>query len=315
MQLRARVAILCCWWSSSFAAVLLIGGTGRLGRAVARKLVAAGVETTLLVRGSPRKLPPPLDGLRTVVGDVTDVESLRSAFATGGFDSVISTHGVTPPRFSKLRDLLPGFSDKDLQHPKNVNLRGVENILTVMREFKTRKLVRITGALVGNSNSLFALIFNLLLSFSVKFHELAEISIRRSGIDYLIIRPTGIREEPPVRATNDSELVCVCEGGGGSRRVKLPGKISIDDLGDLCVMGAIGPTVLPARSTVTVSSAKVTESSSPPRKLSFKEFNYTLDAGPLYAGHHSRNALILSGLALSAVCSALWAIAARFLIF
>ena len=47
------------------------------------------------------------------------------------------------------------------------------------------RLIRITGALTTkNAFSPFVFLFNLMGSFRVKWNELSEIDIRRSGVDY-----------------------------------------------------------------------------------------------------------------------------------
>ena len=75
-----------------------------------------------------------------------------------------------------------------------------------MKENKVPKYIRITGATVGKNPffSPFRVLFAILLSLSGKWHEASEIAIRDSGIDYTVLRPTGIKSEPSALAQNRS---------------------------------------------------------------------------------------------------------------
>lgn len=68
--------------------VLLTGGTGFLGRVLARRLVDGGHRVALLVRPTSERggLPPEAE---LVDGDVTERASLDHALGAGGFDAVI----------------------------------------------------------------------------------------------------------------------------------------------------------------------------------------------------------------------------------
>ena len=239
-----------------------------------------------------------LEGCRLVQGDVTDRSSVLKACGSSPFDAVISCHGVRPPRFSRFKDLLPGSFSKnnvDKNHPRTVNKMGVQNILAAMEQTGTRKLVRITGALVGKPNSPVAVLFNLLLSFTVKYHEAAEIAIRESGVDYLVVRPTELKDEPPARETN---RVLVCLPPGSKQKLPLPGKISIVDLAELCVASVTNASDFPQRTTLIVSSAenghKALRGGAATVAYSFEAIGPSLaeDSDKLVKGPHRRNALI-----------------------
>ena len=61
----------------------------------------------------------------------------------------------------------------------------MKRILAAMKINNINRLIRITGALTTKSAfSPFVFLFNLLGSFRVKWNELSEIDIRRSGVDY-----------------------------------------------------------------------------------------------------------------------------------
>ena len=115
-----------------------------------------------------------------------------------------------------------------------VNFLGVKNVLSTMKENKVSKYIRITGATVGKSPfAPFRVLFSILLSLSGKWHEASEIAIRESGIDYTVLRPTGIKSEPSAKSQNRS-LVLV--PGDSKEKYKIPAKISVPDLADLVVL-------------------------------------------------------------------------------
>ena len=59
--------------------VLVTGGTGFIGSALVPRMIQAGYAPRLLVRRAPSPAPPP--PVEVVVGDVTDVDTLRAALA------------------------------------------------------------------------------------------------------------------------------------------------------------------------------------------------------------------------------------------
>lgn len=76
--------------------VLLTGGTGFIGAAVARELIAAGHEVRGLVRKTSKTELLESTGARLVVGDVGDRPSLDAAL--DGIDGVVHLAGVTKAR-------------------------------------------------------------------------------------------------------------------------------------------------------------------------------------------------------------------------
>ena len=96
----------------------------------------------------------------------------------------LNNTGPKPRRVSKVSDLW-SHPRKDSNHPYSVNYLGMKRILAAMKINNINRLIRITGALTTkNAFSPFVFLFNLLGSFRVKWNELSEIDIRRSGVDY-----------------------------------------------------------------------------------------------------------------------------------
>lgn len=96
--------------------IAVVGGTGRLGRLVAERLVAAGEPVRVIARSEPGD---PVPSARFVAGDVRDLGTLAPAIA--GADVVVSAvHGMDPSS---------GQSPRAVDRDGNLNLfraaRGV----------------------------------------------------------------------------------------------------------------------------------------------------------------------------------------------
>ncbi|MGV1098835.1 NAD-dependent epimerase/dehydratase family protein [Thiovibrio sp. JS02] len=104
--------------------VVVVGGTGFVGRAVVRLLVAQGIETSVLARN----FSPELEalGVRQLNGDILDADFLNSAFA--GHDTVIHLAAKTGIWGNK----------KEFQA---VNIDGSRNCIAACRENKIPVLV------------------------------------------------------------------------------------------------------------------------------------------------------------------------------
>jgi nucleoside-diphosphate-sugar epimerase len=177
--------------STSIQSVLVIGGTGRVGRAMVPRLIKEGFNVRVLCRDLVKaKDVEELVGAELVLGDVCNMESLVSA--TVECNTVIDVHGMKPIRLAKITDLFT--HPKNIPyHPYNINYLGVKRILVAMEINKVKKIVRITGAFIDTSAFIpLRALFNLLLSFTSKWHEASELAIRQSGLDYTVIRPTEI---------------------------------------------------------------------------------------------------------------------------
>lgn len=219
--------------------VLVIGASGRLGSQIVSKLIQLNMPVRTLVRNKLLLFARDSDKegenqlVETCIGDVSNTTLLAEVMRD--CDSVICVHGVKPLRFAKLSDLWISPA-KDPNHPYNVNYIGTKNVLAAMKLNNVPKLVRVTGGLIGRGEfNLFKALFNLLLSFTVKWHEASEIAIRASGVDYTVLRPTELVLAPPAK---DNNRTLILRNDGVLPR---PGKISITDVAELCVESVVNP--------------------------------------------------------------------------
>ena len=217
------------------SSVLVVGATGRVGKEVVRKLSSSSPPCIVkcLVRDLNTQDAADLASLPNTElhkGCVEDIDSLVQA--SKGCQVVVDVHGMKPPRFTKFPYDLLVHPSRDVTHPYNVNYLGTKRVLAAMKVNEIKKLVRITGSLTGKSAwLLLTIMFNLLLSMSPKWHERSEMAIRESGVDYTVIRPTGIVAEPA--AVESQRSLIMLQGDTKLRPPKGANKISIADLSQL----------------------------------------------------------------------------------
>jgi uncharacterized protein YbjT (DUF2867 family) len=175
--MRAWLVGLACAVHVDAVRVLVVGGTGKVGRHVVAQLHAQGVPHRVLARdpaSAARLLPADTD---ICAGDVTDEASLARAME-GGVTACISVAGIS--RFTTIADVLTGrlfkrvpakagSRDGDaIRHPYLVNELGTRNLAAAAKASGTcSKIVRVTGLSVGRpAFSPVPLLFNSLLSVS-----------------------------------------------------------------------------------------------------------------------------------------------------
>lgn len=137
--------------------VLVLGASGSIGSRVVAEAASRGLQVRALVRSQAKAGHIP-DGATAVIGDVTDVDSLRTA-ATG-VDGVISCLGGNPPR--------------------EVDYGGVLNLLEAVGEASPR-LVLMTSINVTDANSGYDLL---------NWKRRSEYLARVSGLEVTIVRPS-----------------------------------------------------------------------------------------------------------------------------
>jgi putative NADH-flavin reductase len=157
----------------------IFGATGGTGAEVVKQALERGHSVTAFVR-NPASLANMSDTLTLVTGDIHDLSSVEKAVQEQ--DVVIYALGA--------RDLKKTM----------VRTEGTVNIIRAMKKHNIMRLFVISAMGVGDSwNSLSLLnkfFFAVLLKSTREDHEAQEAAVKASGLDWTIIRPSGLVDTP-----------------------------------------------------------------------------------------------------------------------
>jgi uncharacterized protein YbjT (DUF2867 family) len=151
--------------------VLVIGGTGMLGKPVALKLKEAGFNVVVFTRNSKMARIKMPSSFEFAQGDVEDPGSLQAAME-GCYGVHINLHG--------------GKKGNDFD---KIERQGTVNIVMAAKKVGVQKISIITGTSVSEHNTWYPMT-------KAKFE--AEEAIRKSGIAYTIFRPSWFYESLPM---------------------------------------------------------------------------------------------------------------------
>ncbi len=171
--------------------ILVLGATGGTGRLIVRDALAKGHSVVALVRS--KATAPDLPGADVVEGDARDEAAILRAL--DGCDAVVSALGSGISPFGKVTLL-------SLATPA---------IIAAMIRSGVRRLVCISALGVGDSRGHGGFFFDrlfqpLLLRNAYKDKERQEAAIRGSSLDWVIVRPSALNDEPArgnIRAFTD----------------------------------------------------------------------------------------------------------------
>lgn len=174
--------------------VLLLGATGRTGRAVLQTALDAGHELVALVRDPARLSMQQHAGLSVIEG--TPAIAADVSRALSGCDAVIST--------------LNNNRASDAPWSKPVSPAGfmtgaMRNCVAAMTDQGVSRIVLLSAAGVGDSFSHVPWLFRWLirhtnLRHTYSDHETQEQVLTGSGLEWTIARPVGLSDKPARRS-------------------------------------------------------------------------------------------------------------------
>ena len=158
----------------------IFGATGKTGIELVKQALDKGHAVTAFVRDAAR-LVIENERLTVVTGDAFDPASV--AQAVQGQDAVICALGA----------------GSDLKKT-TVRTTGTINIISGMQKNNVKRLMVVTAMGVGESWDTLSMFnkffFATLLKSSREDHETQEAAVRESGLDWTIIRPSGLTDTP-----------------------------------------------------------------------------------------------------------------------
>jgi uncharacterized protein YbjT (DUF2867 family) len=164
--------------------VLVIGATRGTGAEIVKRLLRDGFQVSALARDEQTAHGALGDNVEIVRGDVTRRETLAPAMRE--VQHVIFTAGVTK-RPASQRSIIA------------VEYDGVKNTLAAARQAGVSGRFLYMTAIGVTRHSIASIALNLIKGRTLVWRRRAEEEIRRSGVDYTIIRCGVLRNEPPGR--------------------------------------------------------------------------------------------------------------------
>jgi putative NADH-flavin reductase len=157
----------------------IFGATGGTGAELVKQAIERGHSVTAFVR-NPAKLANKGEGLTIVTGDIHNLTDVERSIQ--GQDAVICALGARDLKKTMIRTV------------------GTVNIINAMKKNNLRRLIVVSAMGVGESwNSLSMvnkLFFAILLKSTREDHEAQEAAVKESGLDWTIIRPSGLVNAP-----------------------------------------------------------------------------------------------------------------------
>ena len=170
--------------------VLVVGGSRGTGAAVVAELAERGHLVTAYARSAGGE-GHGSDEVRYVAGDVLDREALGKAMI--GQDAVAVTLGIPDNPF---RVRLTGRASS----PLDIRSSGTRAVIDAMREHGVQRLVVQSTYGIGETYAQLPfglkLFFTLAIRPQVRDHERQEQLVRESGLDWTILRPVVLNDEP-----------------------------------------------------------------------------------------------------------------------
>lgn len=157
----------------------IFGATGETGLAIVKQALTRGHAVTAFVR-NPAPLADMGDGLTIVVGDIYDADDVARCLQAQS--AAICALGA--------RDL------------KKTTIRtdGTVNIINGMKRHNVSRLIVVSAMGIGESWNSLSLLNKLFFATALKSaradHEAQEATVKASGLDWTIIRPSGLVNTP-----------------------------------------------------------------------------------------------------------------------
>jgi putative NADH-flavin reductase len=161
--------------------LLVIGGTRGTGFELVQQALSAGLEVTVVVR-SPHRLSISHENLKVRTGNVLEKSAIEEAVK--GQDAVCLTIGIKPTR-----------------QPVSVFSEGTKTVVEAMKKSSCRRLICVTGIGAGDSRGHGGFFYDkivnpLLLKTAYEDKDRQEAIVRKSGLDWVIVRPGFLTNGP-----------------------------------------------------------------------------------------------------------------------
>lgn len=235
---------------------VVFGSTGYLGWEIVRYLKSQNRNVTAIVRdmAKGKRLFEPIGEISMRQGDLTKPETLSKAIGNAKY--VINAAG--------------GFSPvgmfKQESSPEKVDYLGMKNLAESIKSSSSNdqtKLIQCSSVGVTRPSWFKCQMINLLTGGAIKWKKDGEESIRQTGINYCIIRPThllgGQKINVPVSSKSGEGVNFVADHGD-----KISGSIQRTDVAMIMVEAALNSETDKCTIDITSSDKRVNDTCSEP---------------------------------------------------
>jgi len=162
--------------------IAIFGATGKTGIELVKQALDHSHEVTVMVRDS-KRLPTFSKGITVITGDFSNLDGVKATVQ--GQDAVICTLG-----------------SRELYKNSGLRTLGTKAIIAAMKEEDVKRLIVMSSMGIGESwnclPTFSRILFKLVMPAAREDHEAQESAVKSSGLDWTIIRPSGLTNEPIV---------------------------------------------------------------------------------------------------------------------
>jgi putative NADH-flavin reductase len=170
------------------ATVLIIGASRGIGLETVKAALKTGHSVRALAR-SARRIPVAHPKLEKMTGDALEMATVKRALT--GVDVVIQTLGVPA-------------GPEIILNPTQFFSKATRVLVTAMEGAQVKRLICVTGFGAGDSRGrggfLYSAVFHLLLGRVYDDKDVQEWIVRRSKLDWVIVRPVILTDGPKTNA-------------------------------------------------------------------------------------------------------------------
>jgi len=170
------------------ATVLIIGASRGIGLETVKAALKAGHSVRALAR-SARRIPVEHPKLKKIAGDALDMAIVKGALT--GIDAVIQSLGVS-------------VGPEIVFEPTRLFSKATQVLVTAMEQAQVKRLICLTGFGSGDSRGhggfLYNVAFHLLMGRIYDDKDVQERIVRRSKLDWVIVRPVILTNGPRTNA-------------------------------------------------------------------------------------------------------------------
>jgi len=166
------------------AIVLIIGASRGIGLETVRAALEAGHSVRALAR-SARRIPVDHPKLEKMAGDALEMATVKRALT--GVDVVTQSLGVSP-------------GPEIILKPTRFFSKATRVLVTAMEEAQVKRLICVTGFGAGDSRGLGGFLYSATLGLVYDDKDVQERIVRRSKLDWVIVRPVILTNGPKTNA-------------------------------------------------------------------------------------------------------------------